>query len=182
MSPCSQALVFTKSRNSLLSLRDEAPKRVLLIRAVHDSCTRPTAETAGGRFDTKDGGLANRPTGRRSSRSTECHCTRHGSPSRAPSTILAARRLGQEGPNEAPLLVGEIPGMRRIRKGHSSKIAPRHPAIGADEPSVATTGLHRIQRSRFAQFGTRLSWPESARGTYLTVNGMAVGSSVRSCW
>ena len=41
----------------------------------------------------------------------------------APSTVLSARQLGQEGPNEVPLLVGEITGMRRIRKGHPSRMA-----------------------------------------------------------
>lgn len=67
----------------------------------------------------------------------------HGTvlPPRAPSTVLSARQLGQERPNEVPLLVGEVTGMRRIRKGHPARMAPRHTAIDADEPSVAATAL-----------------------------------------
>jgi hypothetical protein len=64
----------------------------------------------------------------------------HGTvlPPRAPSTVFAARQLGQEGPNEDPLPVREVTGMRRSRQGPSSQDAPwRHPAIRADEPLVA---------------------------------------------
>ena len=46
-------------------------------------------------------------------------------PPRAPSTVFAARQLGQEGPNEVPLLVREVTGMRRSRKGHPARMAPR---------------------------------------------------------
>ena len=34
-------------------------------------------------------------------------------PPRAPSTVCAAHRLGHEAPNEVPLLVREVTGMRR---------------------------------------------------------------------
>jgi hypothetical protein len=67
----------------------------------------------------------------------------HGTvlPPRAPSSVLSARQLGQEGPNEVLLLVGEVTGMRRIRKGHSSRMVLRHPAIDADEPFVSCNAL-----------------------------------------
>ena len=53
----------------------------------------------------------------------------HGTvlPPRAPSTVLAARQLGQEGPNEVPSLVGEVTGMRRIKEGPSSQNGPASP-------------------------------------------------------
>ena len=49
----------------------------------------------------------------------------HGTvlPPRAPSTVFAARRLGQEAPNEVPLLVREVTGMRRSSEGHPSRMA-----------------------------------------------------------
>jgi len=36
----------------------------------------------------------------------------------APPAVCAARQLGQEGPNQNPLLVGEVTEMRSSRKGH----------------------------------------------------------------
>lgn len=44
-------------------------------------------------------------------------------PPRAASTVFAARELGQEGPNELPLLVREVTGMRRSRQGHPTRTA-----------------------------------------------------------
>ena len=46
------------------------------------------------------------------------------SPAMTPSTVPSARQLGQEGPNDVPLLVGEVTGMRRIKKGHPARLAP----------------------------------------------------------
>jgi len=40
----------------------------------------------------------------------------------APPAVCAARQLGQEGPNQNPLLVGEVTGMRRSRKGHPARM------------------------------------------------------------
>ena len=70
----------------------------------------------------------------------------HGTvlPPRAPSTVFAARQLGQEGPNEVPLLVREVTGMRRSKKGHPARmgVGPTL-AIAAGERSVAATALMR---------------------------------------
>jgi len=48
----------------------------------------------------------------------------HGSvlPPRAPSPVFATPQLGQERPNENPLPVGEVTGMRRSRKGHPARM------------------------------------------------------------
>src|SRR5262245_26491798 len=62
---------------------------------------------------------------------------------RAPSTVFSARQLRQEGRNEVPLLVGQVTGMRRIKKGHPARMATLPTAIDADEPSVAATALQR---------------------------------------
>ena len=62
-------------------------------------------------------------------------------PPRAPSTVVSARQLGQEGPNEDPLPVGEVTWMRRIEKGHPARMAPRYTAIDADDPLAAATAL-----------------------------------------
>jgi hypothetical protein len=43
-------------------------------------------------------------------------------PPRAPSTVFAARQLGQEGPDEVPLLVREVTGMRRSKQGHPTRM------------------------------------------------------------
>ena len=50
----------------------------------------------------------------------------HGTvlPPRAPATVFAARQFGQEGPNEDLLLVREVTGMRRSKKGHPARMAP----------------------------------------------------------
>jgi serine/threonine protein kinase len=42
----------------------------------------------------------------------------------APPAVCAARQLGQEGPNQNPLLVGEVTGMRSSRKSHSGQNGP----------------------------------------------------------
>jgi hypothetical protein len=47
-----------------------------------------------------------------------------GIPPWAPPAVCAARQLGQEGPNQNPLLVGEVTGMRRSRKGHPGQNGP----------------------------------------------------------
>ena len=49
----------------------------------------------------------------------------HGTvlPPRAPSTVFAAWQLRQEGANEDPLIVREVTGMRRARKGHPARMA-----------------------------------------------------------
>jgi hypothetical protein len=49
----------------------------------------------------------------------------HGTvlPPRAPSTVFAARQLGQERPNEVQLLVREVAGLSRSREGHPSRMA-----------------------------------------------------------
>ena len=44
-------------------------------------------------------------------------------PPRAPSTVCAAHRLGQETPNEVPLLVREVTRMRRSTEGHPARMA-----------------------------------------------------------
>jgi hypothetical protein len=44
-------------------------------------------------------------------------------PPRAPSTVCAAHRLGQETPNEIPLLVREVTRMRGSREGHPARMA-----------------------------------------------------------
>src|SRR5439155_19705532 len=54
---------------------------------------------------------------------------------RAPSTVLSARQLGQEGPTEVALLVGDVRGMRRSRKDHPGRMARGHTAIAAAEAS-----------------------------------------------
>jgi hypothetical protein len=50
----------------------------------------------------------------------------------APPAVCAARQLGQEGPNQNPLVVGEVTGMRSSRKGHPGQNGPRYLAIGSD--------------------------------------------------
>ena len=45
-------------------------------------------------------------------------------PPRAPSAVCAARQLRQEGPNQNPLLVGEVTRMRGSRKGHPGQNGP----------------------------------------------------------
>src|SRR4029453_19122377 len=83
----------------------------------------PTAETAGGRFDTTDSGPAGRPTGLQSSGSTGAIEHRTVLPPRAAATVCAAHRFGQKAPNEVPLLVREITGMSRSSEGHSIRMA-----------------------------------------------------------
>ena len=67
----------------------------------------------------------------------------------APPAVCAARQLGQEGPNQNPLLVGEVTGMRSSRKGHPQngpltiwlcsepKIVARSPLIITNNQSLA---------------------------------------------
>jgi hypothetical protein len=79
------------------------------------------------------------PRGPGSSRSTGAIDDGAVLPPRAPSTVFAARQLGQEGPNEVPLLVCEVTGMRRSRQGHPTRMAWAQSAIAADERSVDAT-------------------------------------------
>ena len=46
-------------------------------------------------------------------------------PPRAPSTVLAARQVGQEAPNEFPLLVREVTGMTRGGVSHPDRMLRR---------------------------------------------------------
>jgi hypothetical protein len=72
---------------------------------------------------TTDSGPASRPTGPGPQDPQDA--IEHGTvrPPRAPSTVFAARQVGQEGPNEDPLLVREITGMRH-RKRHRARMGP----------------------------------------------------------
>ena len=44
-------------------------------------------------------------------------------PPRALSAVCAAHRLGQETPNEVPLVVREVTRMRRSKEGHPARMA-----------------------------------------------------------
>jgi hypothetical protein len=44
-------------------------------------------------------------------------------PPRAPSTVCAAHRFGQETPNQVPFLVREVTRMKRSREGHPARMA-----------------------------------------------------------
>ena len=48
----------------------------------------------------------------------------------------AARQLGQEGPNQNPLLVGEVMGMRRSRKGIPARMVLSRSDYGLRPKSV----------------------------------------------
>ena len=59
----------------------------------------------------------------------------------APSTVLAARQLGQEASDHLPLLVREVVGMTRSGVGHpeqSGSVVEQPTETGAAEGSVNT--------------------------------------------
>ena len=74
----------------------------------------------------------------------------HGAvlPPRAPSTVFAARQLGQEGPNEVPLLVREVTGMRRSRKGHPARMARSRSPDGPTRKSVVRSPYSAVIAAR----------------------------------
>jgi hypothetical protein len=90
--------------------------------------------------DTTDSGPAGRPTG--SGPQDPQDAIEYGAvlPPRAPSTVFAARQVGQEGPNEVPLLVREVTGITRSSQGHpNTNGLGRSLIIAADErPATAT--------------------------------------------
>jgi hypothetical protein len=72
----------------------------------------------------RDTGPGDRPSG--AGPEDPQHAVEHRTilPPWAPPAVCAARQLGQEGPNQNPLLVGEVTGMRRSRKGHPGQNGP----------------------------------------------------------
>ena len=71
--------------------------------------------------------------------------SRHG----RPPAVCAARQLGQEGPNQNPLLVGEVTGMRSSRKGHPGQNGPVAIWLLAPTPkSVARSAFVGTSRAK----------------------------------